>query len=161
MKKVFFLTLLLLVPSLSAAGNATAADFSSVVCPSETELVRELIELQIAGVRVPGRKDACVEQAKFPHVLALPPPAEEAGRLPDLKYVSETKPFEIRSIKNDGKGQLEVEFVYYVFAKGKSVAVEDYLVVRRYEGFGKKYYGCGAAMLLPRHLVIRKSCHAP
>ncbi len=161
MRRLAILAILTFAAPLAMAEDGLAPDFSRVSCPGDRELARELIELQVAGVRVPGRKDACVAQSRFPHVLALPPPVGEAVEGLGVKYVSETKPFEIRSIRRDGKGRLEIGFVYNVVTDGKVTPVEDILIARRYDGYGKKYFGCGAALVWPQHQVIKRSCHTP
>lgn len=154
---IFTLAMMVAVPH---AASAQAPDFSNVECPSDKDLVREVLEMQVAGIRVPGRKDSCVAQENFPHIIARPPPAGEAGTLPAIKYVSEKQPFEIRSIQKDERGRLVVDFVYNILSGGKTIAVEDHLVVRRYDGFGKKHFGCASAVLLPVQYVIRRSCVA-
>ncbi|MCM2282767.1 MAG: hypothetical protein NDI61_13080 [Bdellovibrionaceae bacterium] len=141
--------------------RAETTDFSSLSCPSDRELVRELLELQVSGVRVAGRKDSCVAPEKFPHVITRPPPEDVVGEVVVPRFVSEDKPFEIRSIQKDNRERLVVDFIYNVVGKNGVTAIEDRIFIRRYDGFAKKHLGCAAAVYLPETLVIRKSCYTP
>lgn len=158
MKRVFIFVALSFISVSAALAEGRGANFSNIECPSDEALVREILELEVSGLRVAGRKDACVAQERFPHVLAVPPHAGEAGSPSKPRYVSEEKPFEIRAIRTDEMGRLNVEFVFNVVASGKTAKVEDYMVLRRYEGHSKKQAGCVAHLVMPAHLMIKRSC---
>lgn len=147
------LLILTLSMEFSRAG-AAEMDWSKVQCPDDKTLAVELLQLEIAGARVPNFQSACLEQKHFAHVAVVRPEMGEVTGRPKLKYVDEKTPFTIKSLRTNDEGRIEVNFVYHT----KNGDIADVFSFRRYEGGNKELWGCALMMLTPKAAALRRTC---
>lgn len=127
-------------------------------CPSNEVLAAELLEFEISGVRVPNAKPNCVDKKKYANVGAEAPLVTEAAPPPKPFLVSETKPYSIRSIKTNKLGQIEVDFAWNVGSDDRQKPVLDKMVMSRFDGANRKYFGCAVMTVRPREAAVRPTC---
>ncbi len=141
------------------AQAAAEKKWAEVRCPSNKELARDFLELQISGWRIPRAKPSCVSQDRFKYFKIGNPVGGDIP--PDLKiqYVDEKKPFEITSIEATKENDVTVRLKFNIVQKdGGRASQEDVLTFKRNEGAYKPYQGCAGIMTEPAANVMRSSC---
>lgn len=126
-------------------------------CPSNEVLATELLEFEVSGVRVQNAKPNCVDTNKFSNIKAEGPLVAEQAEPPKPLVVSEKRPFTIRSVRQNKEGKIEVKFVWNR-GPASDKPVSDTMLMTRYDGPNRKYFGCAVMSVRPKEAAVRPSC---
>jgi hypothetical protein len=156
---LLLLSLLSFQPHAKAQAQLPESRYTDEICEDDQKIVKEFIDLELAGQRWQGTegKPVCLQKAKPQTVGTDRVPASDPSLLdpefllPDSREIHYT----MKKIPDD---LIEVVLNYIGKKHGKDVAVSDHFTLKKNFGKVRDIRGCASFYLEPVHFVMRSSC---
>jgi len=149
---------LAILASMAVQASAHAEDFSAESCRDQHAITKEVIELELSGVRWQGGDSPCLKQSRFDKVVAVKARVGDPYLLDPEVTLPKGREVKILSERWLDIGGVEVKFAYIGKKDGKDVPIEDQLVYTVNYGKNRKKRGCATISEEPHHFVMRAEC---
>jgi len=150
--------ILILFASFVFEVSARAENFSVEACRDQHAITKEVIELELSGVRWQGGDSSCLKQSHFEKVVAVKAHVGDPYLLDPELILPKGRDVKILSERWLDIGGVEVKFAYIGKKDGKDVPIEDQIVYIMNYGKNRKARGCATISEEPRHFVMRAEC---
>jgi hypothetical protein len=124
-------------------------------CTNQNSITRELIEIELLGIRYQGEGSKCLDGKKFKHIIVRHRQLGDPSLLKPEFLVKKGTTFKVISQKRIPGDLVDVVFEYSTSDDRKIRDQMTYLLF-----FGKKVVkrGCAGVLNEPKHFAMREEC---